>query len=93
LIELAIEAGFNVTSPKNSAARGGTITVGHEEAAGLTEELIRREFIVDYRPGAGVRISPHFYTKDEELELVINEMKQIRDARAYSVHESAGAAF
>jgi kynureninase len=93
LIELAVEAGFNVTSPKNSAARGGTITVGHEEAAGLTEELIRREFIVDYRPGAGVRISPHFYTKDEELELVINEMKQIRDARAYSVHESAGAAF
>jgi kynureninase len=93
LIELAEEAGFNVTSPKNFADRGGTITVGHEEAAALTKELLRREFIVDYRPGAGVRISPHFYTKDEELELVINEMKRITDARAYSVHESAGAAF
>jgi kynureninase len=93
LIELAEEAGFTVTSPKNSTDRGGTITVGHEEAAALTKELIRREFIVDYRPGAGVRISPHFYTKDEELELVINEMKKITDARAYSVHESAGAAF
>jgi kynureninase len=93
LIELAEEAGFTVTSPQNSADRGGTITIGHEEAAALTKELIRREFIVDYRPGAGVRISPHFYTKDEELELVINEMKTITDARAYSVHESAGAAF
>jgi len=93
LIALAEEAGFKVTSPKNSADRGGTITVGHEEAAALTRELIRREFIVDYRPGAGVRISPHFYTKDEELELVINEMKKITDARAYTVHESAGAAF
>jgi kynureninase len=93
LIKLAEEAGFTVTSPKNSTDRGGTITVGHEEAAALTKELIRREFIVDYRPGAGVRISPHFYTKDEELELVINEMKKISDARAYSVHESAGAAF
>jgi kynureninase len=93
LIELALEAGFNVTSPKNSADRGGTVTVGHEEAAALTKELIRREFIVDYRPGAGVRISPHFYTKDEELDLIVNEMKKITDARTYSVHESAGAAF
>ena len=93
LIELAEEAGFKVTSPKNSADRGGTITVGHEEAAALTKELIRREFIVDYRPGAGVRISPHFYTKDEELDLVISEMKKIADAGAHSVHEKVGAAF
>jgi len=93
LIELAEEAGFTVTSPKNSADRGGTITVGHDEAAALTKELIRREFIVDYRPGAGVRISPHFYTKDEELELVINEMKNIRDTSTFESAEKIGAAF
>jgi kynureninase len=93
LIQLAEEAGFSVTSPKNSADRGGTITVGHDDAGAITRELIRREFIVDYRPGAGVRISPHFYTSDEELELVVREMKEIRDTRAYAVHEAAGAAF
>lgn len=93
LIELAEEAGFQVTSPKDAADRGGTITVGHEDAAAITRELIRREFIVDFRPGAGVRISPHFYTSDEELELIVREMKDIRDTRAYAVHETAGAAF
>lgn len=93
LIELAEEAGFRVTSPADSARRGGTITIADEHAAAVTAELIRREFIVDYRPGAGVRISPHFYTLDEELELVIREMKNIRDTRAYTVHEAAGAAF
>ncbi|HEV2915851.1 MAG TPA: aminotransferase class V-fold PLP-dependent enzyme [Pyrinomonadaceae bacterium] len=93
LIELAQEAGFHVTSPSDSERRGGTITVADENAAAITTELIRREFIVDYRPGAGVRISPHFYTKDEELELVIREMKNIRDTRAYAAHEAAGAAF
>ena len=92
LISLAEEAGFQVTSPKDSDRRGGTITVWHEHAAAITKELIRREFIVDYRPGAGVRISPHFYTKDEELELVIAEMKNIRDNREYEA-EPAGAAF
>jgi len=93
LIKLAEEAGFEVTSPKNSAERAGTVTVAHESAASIAKELIRREFVIDYRPGAGVRISPHFYTTDNELELVVEEMKKIRDARAFEVHETAGAAF
>ncbi len=93
LIELAAAAGFRVTSPKDPARRGGTISVWHEQAAAIAKELIRREFIVDYRPGAGVRISPHFYSTDEEIDLVVREMKTIRDTRAYATHEAAGAAF
>ncbi|MFN2414587.1 MAG: aminotransferase class V-fold PLP-dependent enzyme [Pyrinomonadaceae bacterium] len=93
LIELAEEAGLRVTSPRDPARRGGTITIAADHAAAVTRELIRREFIVDYRPGAGIRISPHFYTKDEELELVVREMRRILDTRAYAAHESAGAAF
>ena len=92
LIALAEEAGFRVTSPRDPAQRGGTITVWDDNAAAITKELIRREFIVDYRPGAGVRISPHFYTKDEELALVIAEMKKIRDHQEYQA-EQADAAF
>jgi kynureninase len=93
LIELAEEAGVQVTSPKDPSQRGGTVTVWHDEAGAITKELIRREFIVDYRPGAGVRISPHFYSKDEELELVIDEMKKIRDLQPYHTTEKVGAAF
>ena len=93
LISLAEEAGFRVTSPKDATQRGGTITVAHEHAAAMAKELIRREFIIDYRPGAGIRISPHFYTTDNELELVIQEMKKISDSETLRAHETAGAAF
>ena len=93
LINLAEEAGFTVTSPKDVSRRGGTITIAHEHAGAVTKELIRREFIVDYRPGAGIRISPHFYTTDNELELVIQEMKKISDSETLRAHETAGAAF
>jgi kynureninase len=92
LIQLAEEEGFTVTSPQNPARRGGTVTIAHQDAAAMTQELVRREFIVDFRPGAGIRVSPHFYTKDEELELFIRELKEIRDTRAYA-QQSAGAAF
>src|SRR5919202_529202 len=89
LVELAEEAGFRVTSPRAPARRGGTTTVAAEHAPAVTRELIRRETIVDYRPGAGIRISPHFYTKDEELEHAVSEMRRIIDTRAYAAHEAA----
>jgi kynureninase len=93
LMDLAEESGFKVTTPRNPEQRGGTITVAHEQAAAIAKELIRREFIIDYRPGAGIRISPHFYTTDEELELIVAEMKRIAESAAYRDQETAGAAF
>ena len=93
LFNLAEEAGFTVTSPRDVKQRGGTITIAHEHAGAITKELIHREFIVDYRPGAGIRVSPHFYTTDEELELVVKEMKKIGESESYREHEAAGAAF
>ncbi|MBA2341677.1 MAG: aminotransferase class V-fold PLP-dependent enzyme [Pyrinomonadaceae bacterium] len=93
LIELAEEAGLHVTSPPDVNQRGGTITVNVEHGAGMVRELGKREIIVDFRPGAGVRISPHFYTKDEELEIVIREMREIVDAGAHVATEAAVAAY
>jgi kynureninase len=94
LIALCEQAGFKVTSPREPARRGGTITVAVEHAAAVTKELIRREIVCDFRPGAGIRLSPHFYTKDEELEHAVSEMRRIVETRDYAAHESsAGAAF
>jgi kynureninase len=78
LMELAIEAGFRVNSPRNAGARGGTVTIDVPNGYEVTQELLRRDFLLDYRPGAGIRIAPHFYTKDEELELAIREIQSIR---------------
>ena len=78
LIRLAEEAGFRVNSPRNASERGGTVTLDVPNGYEVTQELLRRDFLVDYRPGAGIRIAPHFYTKDEELELVIREIQSIQ---------------
>jgi len=93
LFKLAESEGFTVTSPKDPKQRGGTITIAHERADLITKELIKREFIVDFRPGAGIRVSPHFYTKDEEIEVFVKELKEIRDTKAFKNHQSARTAF
>ncbi len=87
LVQLAEDRGFRVTSPTDPERRGSTITIDVPHAPAVTKELIRREFIVDHRPEAGIRISPHYYTKDEELELTVDEIRHIIDTGAYKKHQ------
>ena len=91
LIELAEEAGFTVRCPKNANQRGGTVVIDAPHGQAVTKELLRRDFLIDYRPGAGIRVAPHFYTKDEELGLIVEEIKKILESKAYEPH-SAGTA-
>jgi kynureninase len=86
LMELALERGYGVHTPKEPARRGGTVTIDVPHAYEVSRELIAREFIVDYRPEAGVRVSPHFYTKDEELDLTIQEIGNILETKSYEKH-------
>ncbi len=86
IIDLAESEGFAVRAPERDNERGGTVAIDTPFAYEVSRELIRREFLVDFRPGAGVRISPHFYTLDDEIEAVIAEIRKILDSRAYEPH-------
>lgn len=77
LIAMADNAGLRVVSPRDPAKRGGVVIVDVPDGKAVTQELIRREVIVDYRPGAGIRMAPHFYTSDAELEQTIGELTSI----------------
>ncbi|MCW2949118.1 MAG: Kynureninase, partial [Thermoleophilia bacterium] len=70
LIELADAADIVVTSPREPERRGGTVTLSVPDDAGgaIVAELERRGVLVDFRPGAGIRMSPHFYTLDSEVD-------------------------
>jgi kynureninase len=83
LIELADELGFPVTTPRDASLRGGTVAVNVEQGYEISKVLKDREVIVDFRPGAGIRLSPHFYTRDDELDAAMLEIKEIRETRAH----------
>jgi kynureninase len=82
LIALAAEAGFCVRSCRDPHARGGTVMLDVPNGDEVTTELARREVLVDYRPNAGIRIAPHFYNSDDELDLVISEIASIVKSRS-----------
>jgi kynureninase len=71
LIALADARGYPVAAPRDAARRGGTVAFDVPHAREVARALLERDVIVDYRPGAGIRLAPHFYTSDEELEAAV----------------------
>ncbi len=78
LLEDALARGFTVRSPVDPARRGGHVTVDPGDSERVHDELIARGFVVDHRPGVGIRVAPHFYNTAEECAGVLAEMATIR---------------
>lgn len=86
LIDLAAERGWRCTTPVARERRGGTVAVDVPNGYEVALELKAREVICDFRPGAGVRLSPHFYTADWELDAAVGEIADILASRAWQRH-------
>ncbi len=81
MLEDALSRGFTVRSPYDAALRGGHVTIDPGDSQHVHDELIRRGFVVDHRPGAGLRVAPHFYNSAEECTAILDEMSAIRAGR------------
>lgn len=77
LLALADERGWRCTTPRDPAQRGGTVAIEVENGYAASKALRARGIIGDYRPGAGIRLSPHFYTRDEELDAAVSGLADI----------------
>jgi kynureninase len=89
LLEGAQARGWRVNTPPNPAERGGTVSVECPHAYEVCRELLAREILVDYRPKAGVRLSPHFYNREDECEFALAQMDEILRTHAWEKHAAA----
>jgi len=78
--------GWRVNTPMDPAERAGTVSIDCPNAPEVMRELIAREILVDYRPKAGIRLSPHFYNTDEEIDFALAQIEEILATRAFEKH-------
>lgn len=77
LIERADAEGLEVRTPRDDLQRAGAVTLWHPQAEHLGRQLLERDVICDYRPGAGIRLSPHFYNSAEECESAVSTVGEL----------------
>jgi len=84
LVALADARGYKVSAPREPDRRGGTVAFDVPHGAEVAQALLARDVVIDYRPGAGIRVAPHFYTTDDEVERVVAEIDDILSTGAWS---------
>ncbi len=86
VFELADRYGFASMATRDPDRLAGTVAVDPPEALHVSRALKARDFVVDYRPGVGIRISPHFYNTIDEIDRLMAEMALIVERKAYDVN-------
>jgi len=92
LIARADAAGLPIVSPRADDARGGTVVLDVPDGAAVTQMLARQAILVDYRPGAGIRAAPHFYSLDEEIDRTVDAIVEALAPRSAATRAGAWSA-
>lgn len=83
LIELAEARDYRVFAPKDPARRGGTVTIDVPHGYEVTQVLLSRDILVDYRVGAGIRAAPFFFNRDDEIEMLIESIDEALETSSW----------
>ena len=81
MIAIADAMGYRVVSPRDAARRGGTVVLDVPKAETVCRALLASDVLLDFRPGVGLRLAPHFYTRDDEIDRVMKRVgEEVRRA-------------
>jgi kynureninase len=88
LMHGAASRGWNVNTAEKPEERAGTVSIDCPHSQEVSRELLARDILIDWRPSAGVRISPHFYNREEECDFALSQMDEILRTQAWRKHET-----
>jgi kynureninase len=77
LVAAAERHGYCVRSPADPRLRAGHVAVDVADGYEVCQQLCAEDVVVDWRPGAGIRIAPHFYTSDQECVAAVDRIAAI----------------
>lgn len=77
LVQRAQDAGLELRIARDPRARSAIVMIARPDPRATVDALAARDIVVDWRPGY-VRVSPHFYNTEEEVDQVVAEIERSR---------------
>lgn len=81
IIGRADQHGIDIATPRQPERRGGTVTLAPPGAEAISRRLLEENILIDYRPDAGIRLSPHFYNREDECDAVVDRIAELTRER------------
>ena len=76
LIDAAQARGWRLNTPTEDARRGGSVVIDVPDSAAVADRLLAADVIIDHRPRAGIRMAPHFYNSEQDIDRAIAVMDE-----------------
>lgn len=88
IIKKAKERNFHLFTPEGENLRGGAVSISLFHAFPVKQALEKRGIKVDFRKGRDneediIRVGPHFYTRDEEIDILFRDIDDIYASGEY----------
>jgi kynureninase len=77
LLDLVDRHGYKTVTSRDPERVAGTVAIDVPDAHEISKTLNAHDVVVDFRPGVGVRVSPHFYNTFEEIDRLVAEIAHI----------------
>ena len=89
LVDAVQEHGWELRSPAEPQRRGGSVTFEPGDGERVHDALVERGFVVDHRPGAGLRVGPHFFNTADEVASLVAAVAEIASQRGLNLRGCA----
>jgi len=76
-MDFALERGWKVNSPRDVNQRGGSVIIYVDDGPEMVKHLNEKKVFVDCRPDVGLRISPHFFNTDDEVQEAMETLAEL----------------
>ncbi len=83
MIERCDQLGLEIQSPRDVEVRGNHLSIDVPHGYEVCQVLLEEDVVCDYRPSAGIRLSPHFYNTLEESLGAVDRIAEILEHREY----------
>ncbi|MCH9684890.1 MAG: aminotransferase class V-fold PLP-dependent enzyme [Deltaproteobacteria bacterium] len=81
VVDRAQQAGLTVHSPLEEHRRTGFVAVDFPGSEAVSKQLIEERYKHDWRPGCGLRIGPHFYNTEDEVQRFMDRLIALAPGR------------
>jgi kynureninase len=81
IVDRALELGLTVHSPLEAHRRAGFVAVDFAGSEAASRALIDEHYKLDWRPGCGLRLGPHFYTLEAEVHRLMDRVAELAGKR------------
>lgn len=76
IVDWAEDADIQVRTPTDPERRSGMLCLQFDASEATAQRLVDKDVLVDWRPDCGLRMAPHYYNSEDDVDRFVEEFER-----------------